>query len=301
MSIIKSNLILLLAAAIWGFAFVAQRVGMENVGPFTFNGVRFLLGSLSLIPLILYFRDDSQTLHKELKSAVLPGLLAGTVLFIGASLQQLGLIYTTAGKAAFVTCLYIVLVPVLGIFLRQKVGKGTWLGCILAVMGLYFLCIKESSSIQIGDLLELSGALFWSFHILIIGYFSRRVDVLKLSCFQCITCSVLSLATAIITETIAISGILAAAIPILYGGICSVGIAYTLQVVGQKNAPPAHAAIILSMETVFAVIGGFLLLGERMGTQEIAGCILMFAGMLVSQLQSLRVTTSSSVSTGNSQ
>ncbi|MEN6459932.1 MAG: DMT family transporter [Syntrophomonas sp.] len=289
MSIIKSNLILLLAAAIWGFAFVAQRVGMENVGPFTFNGVRFLLGSLSLIPLILYLRGvDSQTSRTKSKSAMLPGLLAGTVLFIGASLQQVGLMYTTAGKAAFVTCLYIVLVPVVGIFLRQSVGKGTWLGCILAVLGLYFLCVKESASIQLGDLLELTGAFFWAFHILIIGHFSRRVDVLKLSCFQCITCSVLSLVTAAITETIAISGILAAAVPILYGGICSVGIAYTLQIVGQKNAPPAHAAIILSMETVFAAIGGFLLLGERMGGQEIFGCVLMLTGMLVSQLQSLR-------------
>jgi len=290
-SIVKSNLLLLLAAAIWGFAFVAQRVGMEHVGPFTFNGVRFLLGSLSLIPLILFFRIDSQTSRMGFKSEVLSGLLAGTVLFIAASLQQIGLIYTTAGKAAFVTCLYIVLVPVMGIFLRQSVGRWTWLGCILAVVGLYFLCIKESASIQIGDLLELIGAFFWSFHILIIGHFSRRVNILKLSFFQCLTCSVLSLVTAAITETMIISSILAVAVPILYGGICSVGIAYTLQVVGQKHAPPAHAAIILSMETVFAVIGGFLLLGERIGGQEIVGCALMLTGMLVSQLQSLRATT----------
>lgn len=291
MSILKSNLILLLAAAIWGFAFVAQRVGMENVGPFTFNGVRFLLGSLSLIPLIFYFQDGSQTLRREFKNAVLPGLLAGTVLFIGASLQQAGLMYTTAGKAAFVTCLYIVLVPVLGIFVGQTTGRWTWLGCILAVAGLYFLCIKETASIQMGDMLELIGAFFWSFHILIIGYFSRRVDPLKLSCLQFITCSALSLIMAFITETVEISSISAAAIPILYGGICSVGIAYTLQVVGQRNAPPAHAAIILSMEMVFAVIGGFLLLGERLGIQEIIGCTLMFIGMLVSQLQSLRTET----------
>ncbi|HEX3010829.1 MAG TPA: DMT family transporter [Syntrophomonadaceae bacterium] len=213
MSILKSNLILLLAAAIWGFAFVAQRVGMENVGPFTFNGVRFLLGSLSLIPLILYFQDSSQTLRREFKNAVLPGLLAGTVLFIGASLQQAGLMYTTAGKAAFVTCLYIVLVPVLGIFVGQTTGRWTWLGCILAVAGLYFLCIKETASIQMGDMLELIGAFFWSFHILIIGYFSRRVDPLKLSCLQFITCSALSLIMAFITETVAINSISAAAIP----------------------------------------------------------------------------------------
>lgn len=290
MSVFKSNLLLLLAAAIWGFAFVAQRVGMEHVGPFTFNGVRFLLGSLSLIPLMFYFRVDSQASRKGLMSAALPSLLAGTVLFIAVSLQQLGLMYTTAGKAAFVTGLYLVLVPVMGIFLRQPVGKRTWLGCILAVVGLYFLCIKESASLQFGDLLVLIGAFFWSFHILIIGHFCRRVDALILSCFQFLTCSVFSLLTAAFTETLVINSLLAAAVPILYGGFCSVGIAYTLQVVGQKHAPPAHAAIILSMETVFAAIGGFLLLGERMGEQQILGCALMLSGMLVSQLQSLRAT-----------
>lgn len=291
MSIIKSNFLLLLVAFIWGFAFVAQRVGMNDVGPFTYNGVRFVLGSLSLLPIIWYFRVDSRTSRRELKSAVLPGLVAGMALFIGSSFQQVGLIYTTAGKAAFVTSLYLVMVPLIGIFFRQSTGKATWMGCILAVLGLYFLCIKESASLQIGDLLELIGALFWAFHILIIGYFSRRVDVLKLSYFQCITCSVLSLITAVITETMTMSGILAAAIPILYGGVCSVGVAYTLQIVGQKNAPPAHAAIILSMEAVFATIGGFLMLGERMGAQEILGCALMLAGMLISQLQSLGTET----------
>lgn len=288
MNVVKSNLLLLLAAAIWGFAFVAQRVGMEHVGPFTFNGVRFLLGSLSLIPLIFYSQVDFQSTRTKLKSAVPYGLLAGAVLFMGASLQQIGLMYTTAGKAAFITCLYIVLVPIIGIFLRQSAGMGTWLGCILAILGLYFLCIKESASIQMGDLLELAGAFFWSFHILIIGYCSRKVDPLILSSYQFLTCGTLSLITALITETIVLHHMLAAAIPILYGGICSVGIAYTLQVVGQRHAPPAHAAIILSMETMFAVIGGFLLLGERIQGQELIGCALMLTGMLVSQLHSLR-------------
>jgi drug/metabolite transporter (DMT)-like permease len=291
-SVIKSNLLLLLAAAIWGFAFVAQRVGMEYLGPFIFNGVRFLLGGLSLLPLIWYFRSDTQTSRAGLKNEVLAGLLAGTILFTAASLQQIGLIYTTAGKAAFITCLYIVLVPVLGVFLGHTIGRATWLGCILAVVGLYFLCIKESSSIQIGDLLQLIGALFWTMHILVIGYFSRRVDVLKLSCFQFLTCSVLSLITAALTETFVINDLVAAAVPILYGGFCSVGIAYTLQVVGQKHAPSAHAAIILSMETVFAVIGGYLILGERISGQELIGCALMLSGMLVSQLGGLRAATS---------
>jgi Predicted permease, DMT superfamily len=288
MSVIKSNLLLLLAAAIWGFAFVAQRVGMEHVGPFLFNGVRFFLGTMSLLPLIWYFRNDSQTTRAGSKNEILAGLLCGSVLFAGASLQQIGLIYTTAGKAAFITGLYLVLVPVIGIFLGQSAGRYTWLGCILAVAGLYFLSIKGTLSIQIGDLLQLIGSLFWTVHILIIGYFSRRVDVLKLSCFQFLTCSLLSLITAAFTETIAVSGLAAAIIPLLYGGFCSVGIAYTLQVVGQKHAPPAPAAIILSMETVFAAIGGYLILGERLAPQELAGCVMMFAGMMVSQLGNLK-------------
>ncbi|BBB90283.1 MAG TPA: DMT family transporter [Methylomusa anaerophila] len=292
MSIFKSNLLLLLAAAIWGFAFVAQRVGMEHIGPFAFNGVRFALGSLSLVPLILYCDNKSQDVSRHWRNSLPAGLLAGLVLFLGASLQQIGLVYTTAGKAAFITCLYIVLVPIFGIFLKHQAGMSTWLGSLLAVAGLYFLSIKESFSIAYGDLLELTGALFWSFHILIIDHFSRKVDVLKLACLQCITCSLLSLGTAMLFETITAASLSQALIPILYGGICSVGIAYTLQIVGQKHAPPSHAAIILSMETVFAVLGGFLLLDERLGLQEIAGCGLMLTGMLLSQLQSLKPAAS---------
>jgi len=286
-----SNLLLLLAAAIWGFAFVAQRVGMDHVGPF--NGIRFALGGLSLIPLIIYFSTHSK---EEEKSADSPptakasrvGLLAGAILFIAASLQQIGLVYTTAGKAAFITCLYIVLVPITGIFLKQRITLNTWLGSVLAVIGLYFLCVKESLTISYGDLLELIGAFFWTAHILLIDHYSRKVDTLKLACVQFLTCSVLSLITALAIETITLDGILQAGIPILYGGICSVGIAYTLQIVGQKNAPPSHAAIILSMETVFAAIGGYLLLNELLGPLELLGCALMLAGMLVSQLRTLK-------------
>lgn len=287
MSIIKANLLLLLTAAIWGLAFVAQRVGMEHVGPFAFNGVRFMLGALSLLPLLFYFRLDSQNLAQRLKRPLVPGILTGTVLFIAASLQQIGLITTTAGKTAFITSLYIVLVPLAGLFLGQRNGWGTWIGSLLAVAGLYLLSIHESMSIQSGDMLVLIGALFWTIHILIIGYYSVRVDVLKLSFIQFLTCSLLSMAVALAREPIILSSLWAAAIPILYGGLFSVGIAYTLQVVGQKYAQPAHAAIILSLEAVFAVIGGFLLLGEQMEIREIMGCLLMLSGMLVSQLRSL--------------
>lgn len=292
MGALQSNLLLLLAAAIWGLAFVAQRVGMDYVGPFTFNGIRFLLGSLSLLPLILYYRNQhKQTAPARPRDAIKAGVLAGLILFIAASLQQIGLIYTTAGKAAFITCLYIVLVPMAGIFLKQYVSITTWISSVFAIVGLYLLCVKESFFISYGDLLQLVGALFWAAHILIIGHYASRVDVLQLSFFQFITCGMLSLAIAAGFETVALDGLVGALIPILYGGIFSVGVAYTLQVIGQKYSPPAHAAIILSMETVFAALGGFWLLDERLGFKELIGCGLMLTGMLLTQLQSIHSGT----------
>lgn len=290
MSGFTSNLLLLLTAAIWGLAFVAQRMGMDYVGPFTFNGVRFALGAVSLLPLLFYFRQKSK--HKgieshELKNAAGAGVLAGSVLFLGASLQQMGLVYTTAGKAAFITCLYIVLVPMIGIFFKQYISVSTWLGSMITIVGLYLLCIKDSFFISYGEMLELIGAFFWTIHILVIDRFSRKTDVLQLSFFQFITCSVLSLITALCIETISMETLKEALVPILYGGIGSVGIAYTLQAVGQKNAQPSHAAIILSMETVFAAVGGWILLNEKLGGRELLGCAIMFAGMLLSQLTNI--------------
>jgi len=280
---------LMMTAAIWGFAFVAQRVGVQYVGSFTFNGLRFFLGSISLTPLILYFNKkkaaESEKGEPE-ASAVIPGIIAGTVLFLAASLQQFGLIYTTAGKAAFLTGLYIVLVPLLGIFLKQRVHMSTWFGVMFAVAGLYFLSVNEDFSIAKGDLLEIIGAFFWASHILTIDYFTKKVDALKLSFVQFAACSVLSMAVALIFEDISLTAIREAIIPLLYGGFCSVGIAYTLQVVAQKNAKPSHAAIILSMESVFATIGGALLLNENLGARGLLGCALMFSGMILSQVQS---------------
>jgi drug/metabolite transporter (DMT)-like permease len=285
---LRSNLLLLMAAAIWGLAFVAQRVGAKYVGSFTFNGVRFALGALSLLPLIFIFRNkqnvSSETEHVT-KSSFKVGILAGGVLFIGASLQQLGLVDTSAGKAAFITGLYIVFVPVFGIILKQYIRFNTWIGIVVALVGLYFLCVTENFSIGKGDVLELVGAFFWAIHILLIDHFAKKVDVLKLSFFQFITCSVLSMAVAVAFENITLSGLQSAAIPILYGGICSVGIAYTLQVVGQRHAKPSHAAIILSMETVFASIGGLIILKENLGVRGYIGCVLMLAGMLLAQIQ----------------
>lgn len=283
----RSNILLLITAIIWGFAFVAQRLGMNYVGAFTFNGVRFALGALSLLPLLIYQRKKSSGENKNssvgFKGSLFAGAVLGCALFLGASLQQVGLAYTTAGKAAFITGLYIALVPILGIFLKQKLHITTWLGVSFAVIGLYFLSVNEDFSISKGDLLQLVGAFFWAFHILAIDYFSKKIDALLLSFLQFITCSVLSLAVAGVFETISLVGIYQASVPILYGGICSVGIAYTLQVIGQKHAKPSHAAIIMSLEAVFASIGGILLLNEVLSLRGYFGCALMLTGMLFSQ------------------
>ena len=285
---VKSVFILLLTAAIWGFAFVAQRVGMQHVGAFTFNGVRFALGSLSLLPVIYFFGKRSKEENKQeadIKTTIKSGIIAGSVLFIAASLQQIGLIYTTAGKAGFITSLYIVLVPILGIFLKQKTHITTWIGALVAVAGLYFLSINESFTIEFGDFLEIIGAFFWAIHIQLIDKFVKNVNAIKLSSVQFATCSIFSLITAFIIEDVNVVGISNALIPILYGGIMSAGVAYTLQAVGQKHAKPSHAALALSMEAVFAAIGGILLLSESLPLRGYLGCALMMAGMLITQTE----------------
>ena len=289
---LKSDLLLLLTAIIWGFAFVAQRMGMDHVGPFTFNGVRFALGSLSLLPLIWLLQRQ-----KSRAPAVIPqaggrellrgGLLAGLALFLGASLQQVGLVYTTAGNAGFITGLYVVIVPILGLIWRQRPTLGTWLGAILATTGLFLLSVTADFSIAYGDALVLLGAFIWAGHVLLIGWLSPRMDALKLSAIQFAVCALLSLLTALAIESIRLEGIIAAAVPILYGGLFSVGIAYTLQVVAQREAHPAHTAIILSLEGVFAAIGGWLLLGELLTPRGLFGCALMLGGMLLSELWNL--------------
>ncbi len=286
---LKSDILLLLTAVIWGFAFVAQRVGMDFVGPFTFNGVRFALGSLVLLPFIAaagpkrsLSGDLSRT--KKRTGSILPGAIAGVVLFFGSSLQQMGLVYTTAGNAGFITGLYVVMVPMLGLIWRHRPGTGTWVGTILAAWGLYLLSVTESLHIAPGDLLVLMSAVMWAVHVLIIGWMSPRLDPLVLACSQFAVCSLLSLVTAFATEAITADGLTGALIPILYGGVLSVGLAYTLQVVAQRDAPPAHAAVILSLEGAFAALGGRLLLAEQLTARGYAGCALMLAGMLLSQL-----------------
>jgi Permeases of the drug/metabolite transporter (DMT) superfamily len=231
---IQSNLLLLLTAAIWGLAFVAQRVGMDYIGPFTFNAVRFLLGSISLAPVIRIFYSNKSD-RKIDKRVIKYGIIAGSFLFAGSSLQQVGLLYTTAAKAGFITSLYIILVPIIGIFIGQKTSKNIWIGAIIAVIGLYLLSVKEDLSIGFGDLLQLIGAFFWAMHIILIGEFSNKVNPLRLSQIQFATCSLLAFIAALLFENIEVTSIFKAYAPILYGGILSVGVAYTLQVVAQKK------------------------------------------------------------------
>jgi len=291
---LKASMLLLLAAAIWGFAFVAQRIGIRYLGSFSFNGIRFAMGSVSLIPLLIFFRHKPNDTvgagetSADFSTTVKSGVLAGLVLFTAASLQQIGLIYTTAGKAAFITGLYIVLVPIFGIFLKHKIHRSTWVAVVLAIIGLYLLSVNKNFTIAKGDLYQIGGAFLWAVHILLIDRFTKSVDALKLSFIQFTTCSVLSLIVAAFCEHITLHAVNQALIPLLYGGICSVGIAYTLQVVGQKSAKPSHAAIILSMESVFASIGGMLILNEKLSGRGYLGCALMMSGMLLSQLGSLK-------------
>jgi drug/metabolite transporter (DMT)-like permease len=298
-SIFANDGLLLLTAAIWGLAFVAQRVGMDHVGPFTYNAVRFALGALSLVPLVLIRRareagraaepaerGAARPLEAERRpvSALVAGLLAGGVLFFGASLQQAGMVTTTAGKAGFITGLYVVLVPLSGLLWGQRAGWSAWAGALMSVVGLFLLSVTASFTIGRGDLLVLVGSLFWTAHVQIVGWLSPRTGSVRLSCVQFAVCSLLCAVGAAVTERVLLSDILAAAGPILYGGLLSVGVAYTLQVVAQRNAPPAHAAILLSLETVFAAIGGGLLLDERLGLRGSVGCAVMFSGMVVSQV-----------------
>nr|WP_321465246.1 DMT family transporter [uncultured Desulfobulbus sp.] len=281
---VQADLLLLLVALIWGFGFVAQRAGMDHVGPFTFNGIRFILGGLCLLPLA-WGRSSGPSLSAVPQIGLgKAGFMAGTLLFAAATLQQVGLQYTTAGKAGFITGLYVVLVPMLGLFFRQRTNSGTWVGAVAAAIGLYLLSVNEDFRIEFGDLLELIGALFWAGHVLILSYLSPRTNPVRLAMVQFYVCGLLSLLAGVYLEQISLQGILDAALPIFYGGVCSVGAGYTLQVVVQRRAHPSHAAILLSLESPFAALGGWLLLGEMLSGRALLGCSLMLAGMLVSQL-----------------
>jgi drug/metabolite transporter (DMT)-like permease len=287
---IRNDMLMLLAAAIWGFAFVAQRKGMEYIGPLLYNACRFGLGAVSLVPLLVLMKKERKKGNEE-KGVITGGLICGAALFVASWLQQWGIVYTTAGKAGFITGLYVVFVPVINHFYGLRIGKGTWAGAAMAIAGLYLLSVRQGFSINAGDLLVLASSLFWAVHITAVGVFSSRIWPIKLAFLQFAVASILSLAAAVPLEKITLSGIEAAALPIMYGGFMSAGIAFTIQVIVQEKANPAHAAIIMSLETVFAALGGWLLLNEHLGARDIAGCSLMLAGMVVSQLSAIVLDT----------
>ena len=283
---VKNGVMLFLTAFIWGTAFVAQSVGMDYLEPFTFNGVRSLIGGIALLPCIWLLHKLNGESKKEESGKVLliGGLACGVLLFAASSLQQIGLKYTTAGKAGFITAFYIVIVPVLGIFLHKKIGWKIWLAGVLALAGLYFLCITESFSIGKGDVLIFLCALIFAVHILVIDYFSPKVDGVKMSCIQFLVCGILSLPFMFTIETPKAAAMTAAWMPLLYAGVLSCGVAYTLQILGQKNVNPAVASLILSLESCFSVLAGWIVLGERLSLRESAGCVLMFAAIILAQL-----------------
>lgn len=282
---IKADVLLTITALIWGLAFVAQRVGMEHVGPFLFNGVRFALGAVALLPLAIRSRQTMRPAPGLSANPWQGCLFAGLVLTFGASLQQIGLQYTTAGNAGFITCLYVILVPLFAALGGKRTPLGTWLGALTAVAGMYLLSVTDAFTINSGDLLELLGAVFWAGHVLVAAWFAPRMNPIHLAVGQYAVCSVLSLVIAAASgESFAPEGLILAAGPILYGGLLSVGVAYTLQLVAQRDANPSHAAIILSLESVFAALGGWFLIGEVLTVRGMIGCALMLAGMLLSEL-----------------
>ena len=280
-----ADLLLLLTAAIWGFAFVAQRLGNVYMGPFTFNAIRFSLGAISLLPLLFWQKKQGVDRPKvPFRKLMGPMLAIGLLLFAGASLQQVGLLGTTAGKAGFITGLYVILVPLMALTWGRKTHAAHWVGAVLAVVGLYLLSVKSGFSISPYDLIVLVGAFVWAGHVHMIDRYADTVGPVRLAIAQFAITGMLSAGVALLFETVTFSAIVAGIGPILFGAFLSVGLAYTLQIVAQRTADPAHAAIILSLEGAFAALGGWLVLHEVLTARDLLGCGLMLAGTLVSQM-----------------
>ncbi len=300
---LKNALLLLLTATIWGVAFVAQRIGMDHVGPFTFNAVRSIIGGLVLLP-VIYLLDLGQapsqdggpsgsgaadkgvgTEIKNKKDLLLGGVSCGILLCAASNFQQFGVKYSTVGKAGFITACYIILVPVLGLFFKKKCSPAIWGAVAMATAGLYLLCMEgDRFSISKGDLLLLICAVLFSFHILVIDHFSPLADGVKLSCIQFFVCGLLSAAAMLVFERPVLSDILAAWMPILYAGIMSCGVAYTLQIVGQKGMDPTISSLILSLESSISVLAGWAILGQRLNGYQLAGCGAMVVAIVLAQL-----------------
>lgn len=288
---VKNSILLLLTAVIWGTAFVAQSVGMDYIGPFTFNAARFMIGGTVLLPLILYFKKKSPTDTRtaeekkaDRKTLFTGGCLCGLALCSASLFQQMGIQYTTVGKAGFITTLYIIIVPILGLFFHQKVSGKIWIAAVMALAGLYLLCVNESFSMNYGDLLVFVCAILFSVHILVIDYYSPKVDGVKLSCIQFYVSGLISCVGAFLTETPSLGAIMEGMMPILYAGVMSCGVAYTLQIIGQKNMNPTVASLILSLESVISVLAGWVILGQALTLKEIIGCGIVFAAVILVQL-----------------
>ena len=281
----RNSCLLLLTAIVWGMAFVAQSAGMEHVGPFTFNSVRNIIGGLVLIPVILTIRKiNGEQRPFVTKIELIGGVCCGVALFAASSFQQQGILYTTVGKAGFITALYVVIVPILGLFFKKRVSLLTWICVILAIVGLYLLCMTgDSLALNHGDLMVLICAVIFAIHILIIDYFSPKGDGVTMSCIQSLTCGVLA-GIGMIFEQPTVDQIVTAKWPILYAGILSCGVGYTLQIVGQKGVNPTVASLILCLESVVAVVAGWLFLGETLSVREFVGCALMFVAIVMAQL-----------------
>lgn len=282
---LRADLLMLLTAMIWGSAFVAQRLGMDSIGPFLYTGLRFALACLVLLPLLALLQRRNRRPAPPLDRGLwLGGVIMGLALSLGINLQQVGLLLTTVTNSGFITGLYVIVVPILGLLIGQKSGPGIWLGASLAVVGMFLLSVGEGFSVASGDWLQLAGAFVWGVHVLLVGFFASRHDPLRLALIQFATCALISLLLALAFESATLDGIIEAGPAILYGGLFGVAIGFTLQVVAQRHAIASHAAIILSLEAVFAAIAGALLLGEVLALRGYLGCALMFAGMLLAQL-----------------
>ncbi len=298
----KNTFLLLLTAFIWGVAFVAQSVGMDYVGPLTFNGSRFIIGAIFLIPCIAFLdklkEKENQAACKNIPAApqnkkvlITGGICCGIAIAAASTLQQYGIAYTTVGKAGFITALYIVIVPILGIFLKRKPRLIIWFSVLLALVGLYFLCMTDSLSFSKGDTLVLLCAFVFSLHIMIIDHFSPMVDGVRMSCIQFAVAGVLCGIPALIFEHPTFSSLIAAWAPILYAGILSCGVAYTLQIVAQKNYDPTVASLLLSLESVFSVLAGWVILHQALSPREIFGCVLVFIAIILVQLPAPKTKT----------
>ncbi len=281
---LQANILLFLAALIWGFAFVAQRKGMEYVEPFTFNGLRFVIGAIVLIPTFPGLFTKKKQVVKKDKKLLVRGLIAGLVLFVASSLQQVGMLYTTAGKAGFITSLYILFVPALGLLLGRSPGRKSWLAAIIATFGLYLLSVHGQMQLSPGDLLVLISALFWAIHMMYLSHIAPHHDARFIAFLQFAFSGLLSLVIAYFFENYSWQAIMESIYPIIYAGVFSAGIGFTIQIAAQRYAKAHHAALILSLEAVFAAIGGFLILGELMTMTQLLGCMFMLAAVIWIQM-----------------